>query len=170
MDALDQLRDRLNTNDHQLWLLIGLCVATIFTIEAVEEAVEGAWPHQRRMTRMDVSEQRAHQIWALVALLVLPAAILAVLNVTMMVWKDVPQTDNMRTGGILLAIGWVLFMLASVDRLRVRRLITRAGPVFPIAIAFVLAVSITLLLTAFLDVRPDMDTIRDALPMIGNDT
>ena len=168
MNWLDDLRDRLNTDDHQLWLLIGLCVALIATLEAVEEAVEGAWPHQRRMSRMDVGEQRAHQVWALVALLVLPGVLLALANVAMIVWKDVPQSDEMRTGGALLAIGWVLFLLASIDRLRVRRLITRAGPVFPIALIFVLAVAIALLLTAFLDVRPDIDTIRDALPLIGD--
>lgn len=167
MNSFDEFKDRLNTSDHQLWLLIGLCVAVIFTIEAVEEAVEGAWPHQRRMTRMDVGEQRAHQVWALVALLVIPAALLALLNVTMIVWKDVPQTDEMRTGGALLAIGWVMFLLASIDRLRMRRLITRAGPIFPIALVFVLSVAIALLLTAFLDIRPDINTVRDALPLIG---
>jgi hypothetical protein len=59
-------------------------------------------------------------------------------------------------------------LLASVDALRMRRLIARAGPVFPIALVVVLAAAIALLLSAFLDVRPSMDTVKDALPIIGN--
>jgi uncharacterized BrkB/YihY/UPF0761 family membrane protein len=165
---LDEVKDRLHTDNHQLWLLIGLCLAVLATMEAVQEAVEGAWPHQRRVSRMDVGERRAHPVWALVALMILPAAILAVFNVGMMVWKDVPRTDEMTTGGALLGIGWVLFLLASVDALRMRRLIARAGPVFPIALVVVLAAAIALLLSAFLDVRPSMDTVKDALPIIGN--
>jgi len=68
-----------------MWLLIGLCVAMVLTLEVVEEAVEGAWPHQRRTHQMDLGQQRAHQVWALVALMILPAGILALLNVVMMV-------------------------------------------------------------------------------------
>ena len=70
MNSFDDLQERLHTSDHQLWLLIGLCVALLATIEAVGEAVEGAWPHQRRVTSMDIGEQRAHPVWALVALAV----------------------------------------------------------------------------------------------------
>jgi hypothetical protein len=170
MNSFDDLKERLHTSDHQLWLLIGLCVALIATIEAVGEAVEGAWPHQRRLTSMDIGEQRAHPVWALVALMILPAALLAVFNVGMMVWKDVPQTDEMATGGALLAIGWVLFLLASIESLRLRPLIARAGPVFPIALVVVLAAAIALLLSAFLDIRPSIDTIRDAIPILATDT
>ena len=166
---MDELRNRLNTDDHQLWLLIGLCAAVILTIEAVEEAVVGAWPHQRRLTRMGPGEQRAHPVWALAAILVVPAAVLAVLNVGMMVWKDVPQTDQMTTGGTLLAIGWVAFLLASVDRLRVRALFGRAGPALPAAIVVLLAAAIALMLASFLEIRPSIETVRDAIPYLGNE-
>jgi uncharacterized BrkB/YihY/UPF0761 family membrane protein len=170
MTSWDELRDRLHTDNHELWLLIGLCVAVIATMEAVQEAVEGAWPHQRRVARMEVGEQRAQSVWAVVALLVLPAALLAVGNVGMIVWKDVARSDEMTTGGALLGIGWVLFILASVDRLRLRRLIARAGPVFPIALVAVLVAAIALLLSAFLEVRPSVDTIRDAIPLLREDS
>jgi hypothetical protein len=139
------------------------------TIEVVEEAVEGAWPHQRRTSRMALGERRAHQVWALVALMILPAGLLAVMNVGMMVWKDVQETDTLRTGGLLLGVAWVTFILANVDRLRLRRLIAKAGPALPIALVAMLAVAIVLLLSAFLDVRPSIDTIRDALPYMNKD-
>lgn len=170
MNSFDDLRERLHTSDQQLWLLIGLCVALLATIEAVGEAVEGAWPHQRRLSSMDIGERRAHPVWALVALLILPAALLALGNVGMMVWKDVPQTDEMTTGGALLAIGWVLFLLASIENLRVRPLIARAGPVFPISLVVILAAAIVLLFSAFLDVRPSIDTLRDAIPFLAENT
>jgi hypothetical protein len=170
MSSLDGIRDKFNTSDHQLWLLIGLCVAVVATIEVVEEAIEGVWPHQRRMSRMEIGEQRAHQVWALVALLVLPAAVLAAANVGMMVWKDAPNTDEIRTGGALLGIGWILFLIASIDRLRFRRIIGRAGPILPIALVVMLGISIALLLSAFLDVRPDIDTVRNALPYLKTDS
>ena len=166
MDSLDDLKDRLNTDDHRLWVFIGLCVAVVATLEAVEEAVEGAWPHQRRMTRMQVGEQRAHQVWALAAIMVIPAALLALANVGMMLWKDVPRTEEMNTGFILLAVGWVVFILASVDRLRFRSLIARAGPVVPLAVAVTLLAAIALLLSAFWEIKPTMDMIRDALPFV----
>jgi hypothetical protein len=170
MPSWDELQDRLHTSDHALWLLIALCVAVIVTIEAVQEAVEGAWPHQRRVTRMAVGEQRAQSVWATVALLILPAALLSVANVGMIVWKDVTRSDEMTTGGALLGIGWVLFLLATVDRLRLRPLIAKAGPVFPIALVAVLVAAIALLLSAFLEIRPSVDTIRDAIPLLSDDS
>lgn len=164
---MDELRARLNTDDQQLWLLIGLCLALILTIEAVEEAVVGAWPHQRRLTRMRPDEQRAHPVWGVAAILVVPAAVLAVLNVAMIVWKDVPQTDQMTTGGTLLAIGWVAFLLAAVDRLQVRSLLRRAGPALPAAVVVLLAAAIALLLASFLEIRPSIEEVREAIPYLG---
>jgi hypothetical protein len=156
----------LHTNDHQLWLLIGVCIAMIFTIQAVEEAVEGAWPHQRRVTSMAMPERRAHPIWGVVALLVLPGAVLAVLNLAVIAWKELPRTDTLVLGGILLGAGWVIFLMSSVDRLRVRRLFTSAGPAAPFVLALILIVADLLLLISFLDIRPTVDAVRDALPSL----
>ena len=159
---LDDLRNTLNTDDRQLWLLIGLCVAFLLTMEAVE----GAWPHERRTRRMQIGQQRGQPFWALVALLVLPGALLAILNVAMVVWKDVPRTDAMLTGGLLLGIGWVLFVLGSVDRLRLRAFLTQGGPALPLVLTAVLLIACALLLSSFWDIRPSVDTIREALPAI----
>jgi hypothetical protein len=158
--------DELHTDNHQLWLLIGVCLLMVFTIEAVEEAVEGAWPHQRRVTRMAMPERRAHPIWGVVALLILPGAVLAVLNLAVVAWKELPRTDNLVLGGILLGSGWVIFLLNSIDRLRVRRMFAAAGPAAPFALALILIVADLLLLTSFLDIRPSIHAVRDALPSL----
>jgi hypothetical protein len=75
----------------------------------------------------------------------------------------------MVTGGTLLAIGWVTFLLASIDRLRLRGLLGRAGPALPAALVVVLAAATALLLASFLEIRPTMDTVRDAIPYLGED-
>ena len=58
MSLFDDLKDRLHTSDHQLWLLIGLCVALLVTWRRCRRPLRARWPHQRRLTRMDLSEQR----------------------------------------------------------------------------------------------------------------
>lgn len=156
----------LHTDNHQLWLLIAVCVAMIFTIQAVEEAVEGAWPHQRRVAGMAMPERRAHPVWGVVALLVLPGAVLAVANLAVIAWQELERTDTLVLGGILLGAGWTIFLLSSVDSLRVRRLFTSAGPAAPFALALILVVADLLLLIAFLDIRPTVEAVRDALPSL----
>ncbi|MCC6791170.1 MAG: hypothetical protein IT336_05770 [Thermomicrobiales bacterium] len=158
--------DWMHTDNHQLWLLIAVCVAMIFTIQAVEEAVEGAWPHQRRPTGMAIPERRAHPVWGVVALLILPGAVLAVANLAVIAWQELERTDTLMLGGILLAAGWVIFLLGSMDNLRVRRLVTSAGPSAPLALALILLVADLLLLIAFLDIRPTVEAVRDALPSL----
>lgn len=163
---MPDLPDVLRANNHVLWLMIGLCVAMAFTLEAVEEAVDGAWPHQRRPTRMGMGERRAQPVWGVVALLILPAALLAILTLGVMAWRGEPRSDELLYGGILLGVGWVLFLLANVDRLRVRRLFVAIGPVAPIALVLVLLVANLLLLIAFTDIRPSIDAVRNALPSL----
>ena len=163
---MPELPEFLHTDNHQLWLLIGVCIAMIFTIQAVEEAVEGAWPHQRRVTSMAMPERRAQSVWGIVALLVLPGAILTVLNLAVVAWKELPRTDTLVLGGILLGAGWVVFLLSSVDQLRVRRIFIAAGPAAPFALALILVVADLLLLISFLDIRPTVDAVRDALPSL----
>ena len=156
----------LQTDNRQLWLLIGVCLAMVFTIEAVEEAVEGAWPHQRRPTRMAMTERRAHPLWGIVALLVLPGALLTVLNLAVIAWRELPRTDTLVLGGILLGVGWAVFLLSSIDRLRLRRALQAAGPAAPLVLAVILIAADLLLLIAFLDIRPSVESVREALPSL----
>ena len=158
-----KISDFLRTGDHQLWLLIGVGVAMIFTLEAVEEAVEGAWPHQRRASTMARSEQVAHPIWGVVAALVLPGALLEIAILTVMAWKHVAQPENLVVASIMLGIGWTLFMLASIDRFRLRGMLVSAGAAAPLVLAAVLLAADFLLLVAFTDIRPSVQSVRDAL-------
>ena len=158
-----KVSDFLRTNDHQLWLLIGVSVAMIFTLEAVEEAVEGAWPHQRRTASMSRSERVAHPVWGVVAALVLPGALLEIAILAVMAWKHVDRPETLVIGSIMLGIGWVLFMLASIDRLKLRGMMVAAGAAAPFALAAVLLIADFLLVVAFTDIRPSVDSVREAV-------
>jgi hypothetical protein len=157
----------LQTDNRQLWLLIGLCLMMILTIEAVEEAVEGAWPHQRRPARIAPRARGMQTVWGAIALLVLPGVVLAILNLGMMVWKDVARPETLALGGVFLGVGWALFLLGSIDRLRLRDFIGQVGFAGAVALALVLLVADVLLLIAFLDIRPSLDTIKEALPFVS---
>jgi uncharacterized membrane protein YdjX (TVP38/TMEM64 family) len=74
------------------------------------------------------------------------------------------RSDTLALGGLLLGAGWVVFMLSSIDRLRVRRFLTAAGQAAPLVLALILLAADVLLLIAFLDIRPSIESVRDALP------
>ncbi|HEY7035662.1 MAG TPA: hypothetical protein VH482_30250 [Thermomicrobiales bacterium] len=163
---MPDLPNLFHGDNRLLWLLIGVCLAMVLTIEAVEAAVEGTWPHQRRPTRMLPRERSAHAIWGVVALLVLPGALLEILNLGVLVWRKLEHTQTQVLGSIFVGIGWGIFLLASSDRLPVRRYLATVGPVAPIALLGVLLFGDVLLLIAFLDIRPSVDEVRDAIPVL----
>ncbi len=167
---LDDLRAFLRFDNSTLWILIGLCVATVFTLQAVEESVEGAWPHARRPARMPARSPGFGGAWSLVALLVLPGLLLGILNVVVLIWQDLERTDLQVLGSIFVGLGWVLFMAASRDRIPIRRFVGNLGTVGPVALVLVLVLGDVLLTIALFDVLPSMDEVRDALPFVSDST
>ena len=109
------------------------------------------------------SEQIAHPFWAVVAALVLPGAVLLMGILGVMAWKQVDRPETLVIGGIMLGIGWALFMFASIDRLRLRGTMVAAGVAAPLALAAVLLIADFLLLVAFTDIRPSVQSVHDAV-------
>jgi len=163
---MPDIPDVLQPNNHPLWLLIGVSLAMVFTLQAVQEAVEGAWPHERRATRMMPQQRSAQHIWALDALLVLLGGVLLLLNLAILAWKDLPRSETHLIGSLLLGVCWVLFLLISFDRLGLRSYLTAMGPVAPLAVMVILIVANVMLAIALVDIRPSMDDVREALPVI----
>jgi hypothetical protein len=145
------------------WLLIGLAIALLLTVQAIETAVEGAWPHQRRATRMRSGARLVQLSWGIVALLVLPAALLMIGIVSLVLWRDIDRPDQVTIGAVLAGIGWFLFLVFSLDWLRLGRLFSNLGLIGPIALLCLLLVGDILLLTAFLDMLPPWDEVFEAL-------
>jgi hypothetical protein len=166
--SFEEIRDVLRLDDSRVWLLIGLCVALVFTIQSVETATEGAWPHQRRPARMARQARSAQGAWGAVALLLLPGIVLGILNVAVLLWRNLPHAQAQLLGGFLVGLIWVIFVGASVNFLGMGRLLRQGGPAGPLALLVLVVAGDLLLLAGLLEVLPDTDVIRNAIPGLGN--
>jgi hypothetical protein len=166
--SFEEIRDVLRLDDSRVWLLIGLCVALVFTIQSVETATEGAWPHQRRPARMARQARSAQGAWGAVALLLLPGIVLGILNVAVLLWRNLPHVQAQLLGGFLVGLIWVIFVGASVNFLGMGRLLRQGGPAGPLALLVLIVAGDLLLLAGLLDVLPDIDVIRSAIPGLGD--
>jgi hypothetical protein len=149
-------------DDRLWWLLIGLCVALLLTVQGIETALEGAWPHQRRTSRLLPRERSVQVSWGLVALLVIPAALLLIGNVAILIWRNPERPDQLVPGSVLVGIGWALFLIFSLNMLRLGRLFSNLGLIGPFALVLLLILGDVLLLSAFLDILPDWDVVMDS--------
>lgn len=164
MPDLSWDRIPLGPFDNRLWwLLIALGVALLLTVQAIETAVEGAWPHQRRTSRMRSGERIVQISWGVVALLVLPAALLMIGIVSVLLWKNPDHPDQLVLGSVLAGLGWLLFLLFSLNVLKLGKLFGNLGIIGPIVLLLLLLVGDVLLLTSFLDILPPWDEVTDGL-------
>ena len=149
-------------DDRLWWLLIGLCVALLLTVQGIETALEGAWPHHRRTSSLIPCERGVQISWGLVAMLVIPAALLLIGNVAILIWRNPDRPDQLVPGSVLVAIGWVLFLIFSLNVLRLGKLFGNLGLIGPFALVILLALGDVLLLSAFLDIVPDWQVVRES--------
>jgi hypothetical protein len=105
--------------------------------------------------------------WSWVALLLLPGLLLAVLNLAVVVWRDLPDSRVMLLGGFFVGLAWLVFVLVGANVLGLGRFMGQVGPVGPAALMAVLLVGDLLLLIALLDILPGLDEMRAALPLPG---
>lgn len=166
--SLDEIREVLRLGDSRIWLLIGLCVALVFTIQSVETATEGAWPHQRRPARMAPQARTAQGAWGAVALLLLPGIVLGILNVAILLWRGFPHTQAQFLGGLLVGLIWVIFVGASANVLGMGRLLQQGGPAGPLALLVLVVAGDVLLVAGLLTVLPDLEVFRNAIPIVGD--
>ena len=163
---MPDLPDSLNTDNHLLWVLIGVCIAMVLTLDAVQAAVEGAWPHQHRPSQLLPHERTAQSIWGIVAVLIIAGGLLFITNLGILLWQDEKHGDGLVLGSILLGVAWVIFLLTSIDSLGIRRYLSSIGPSAPLAVMVVLIAAAVLLVLSLLDIVPPWDEFEDALPII----
>lgn len=163
---MPDLPDSLNTDNHLLWVLIGVSIAMVLTLDAVQGAVEGAWPHQHRPARLLPHERTAQSIWGVVAVLIIAGGLLLITNLGILLWQELDYSDDLVLGGILLAVGWVLFLFMSIESLGIRRYLSSIGPTAPMAVLVVLIAAIVLLVLSLLEIMPPWEEFEDALPII----
>ena len=163
---MPDIPDSLNTDNHLLWVLVGVCVAMVLTLDAVQTAVDGAWPHQRRPSRLLPHERTAQSIWGIVAVLIIAGGLLLITDLGILLWQDVDNGDGLVLGSILLGVAWVIFLLMSVEAFGIRRYLSSIGPTAPLAVLVVLISAIVLLILTLLDIVPPWEEFEDALPVI----
>lgn len=163
---INELRDTVSGFDGTVWALLGLCVVTIATLQVVETAIEGAWPHQTRVSRLPAGARRGQSLWGIAAGLLLPGLLLAIANLAIMVWKDLDASETFTTGMIVLGVGWLIFVLASTERTPVGSYLRQLGMAGPLTVTILLLASDVLLLGTLLDIWPPLDDFREALPFI----
>ena len=162
---MDAIRNVFDSVDIRIWGLAVLALATVLTLQAVETAVDGAWPHQRRAGRMPVAARGGQRGWAVSGLLLLVALLLAMLNLAVVAWKDLNLDATQTAGALLVGVAWLLFLLATTDRTPFGRYLRQLGPAGPSALSILTLAGGVLLLIAFLNVLPPLHEVRDALPV-----
>jgi len=176
-DVFDFDRIPLGPFDTRLWwLLIAIAVALLLTLQAIETAVEGAWPHQRRPNAYLPGARGVRTTWAMVAILVIPGALAAIGSVAALIWLDIEAPNGLELGGTLLAIGWVLFLLFGLNVFGLGGLIRNLGVIGPLALLALLLASDILLIVTLLDILPEWSVVwsaiengvRDLLPFLDD--
>lgn len=145
------------------WLLIGLIIGLLFTLQGLETAVEGAWPHQRRDNEYVPGARGVKPAWAFAAILIIPGALALIGTVIVMIWQDIAAPDGVTLGGWLLAFGWALFLIFGLNLFGLGRLLGTLGMIGPLAIGFVLLIADALLIVTLLDIMPEWDVIWSSL-------
>ncbi len=145
------------------WLLIALFIALLFTIQSVESALDGAWPHQRRPSSFRPGARAVQAGWAVVSLLLIPGGLLAIANVAVAMWQNSGRTDAQVLGGWLLGISWLVFIIGSRNLFGFSRVLDVIGISGTLVLVLLLLIAAVLLLSALLETLPDWQTIRDGL-------
>lgn len=145
------------------WLLILVVVALLFSLQALETAVEGAWPHQRRDNEYIPGARGVKGAWALAAILIIPGGLALIGIISVLIWRETDYPDGFMLGGWLLALGWLLFMLFGLNVAGLGRILGTLGMLGPLAIAFILIAANLILIVTFLDILPSWDITSAAI-------
>jgi hypothetical protein len=145
------------------WLLIGISVILLVTLQGLETAVEGTWPHQRRDNEYIPGVRGVKPAWAFAAILIIPGALAMIGIVAVIIWLDIDAPEGLNLGGALLALGWLLFLIFGLNLLGLGRVLGTLGAFGPIAIGIVLLVADGLLIVTLMDVLPSWDVVEESL-------
>ena len=149
--------------DLWLWLLVLVSALLLVTIELTEDYLEQGWPRVRRPADGWVSSDSVRLLWTAVGILVFPGIVLLLVNLAVIVWRELGMTPVLLLGSILLAFGWAAYLLLVSQIAGVDQYLESIGITLPLAIVAVLFVSDLLLLVSLISVLPDV-SLREILP------
>jgi hypothetical protein len=140
--------------DTRLWLLIGLSIAMLFTIEAIEDYVEGTWPQMRRPNSGAGAIGHSRSLWVGVALLVLPGLVLTILNLAILLWQNLTFSNMELLGTIFVVVGWLLFLATTINLGGIGTYFEDVGFVAPLSLVMILLIGDLLLFLSLIDIFP----------------
>lgn len=145
------------------WLLIVVIVALLYSLQALETAVEGAWPHQRRDNEYIPGARGVKGAWAFAAILIIPASVALIGIISVIMWRDISYPDGFALGGWLLALGWALFIVFGLNIGGMGKILGTLGMLGPLAIAFILIAANFILIITLRDILPPWDIVRTGI-------
>lgn len=149
--------------DLWLWLLVLVSALLLVTIELTEDYLEQGWPRIRRPADGWASSDSVHLLWTAVGMLVFPGIVLLLMNLAVIVWRELGMTLVLLLGSILLAFGWLAYLLLISQIGGVDQYLESIGITLPLAIVAVLLVGDLLLLVSLITVLPDV-SLRGIVP------
>lgn len=145
------------------WLLIGVFIILLVTLQGLEAAVEGTWPHQRRDNEYIPGVRGVKPAWAFAAILIIPGALAVIGIAAVIIWLDIRVPQGLNLGGALFALGWILFLIFGLNLFGLGRVLGTLGVFGPIAIGILLLVADGLLIVTLMDVLPAWEVIEESL-------
>jgi hypothetical protein len=149
--------------DLRLWLLVLVSALLLVTIELTEDYLERSWPRVRRPADGWASSEGVRQLWTVVGALVFPGIVLLLLNLAVLVWRDLSLAPVLVLGGMLIGLGWAGYLLLISQIGGLDDYLEGIGATLPLALMAVLLVGDLLLLIALLSSLPDV-SLRRLLP------
>ncbi|MCX7624240.1 MAG: hypothetical protein N2Z82_10890, partial [Thermomicrobium sp.] len=98
--------------DLKVWLLVVVSALLLVTIELTEDYLERGWPRVRRPANGWASSEGVRLLWMMVGIAVFPGIVLLLLNLALLVWRDVPASPVLLLGAALTGLGWVLYLVS----------------------------------------------------------
>lgn len=144
------------TLDLRLWLLILVSALLLVTIEMTEDYLEQGGPRVRRPADGWVSTEGVRLFWTAVGAVVFPGIVLLLLNLALAIWRQVGWTPLLVLGSVLIAIGWMFYLMLVSQVGGIDTYLESIGIVLPLALIAVILLGDLLLLITFFTALPDV--------------
>lgn len=142
--------------DLRLWVLIMVSALLLVTIELTEDYLEQGWPRVRRPADGWTSSEGVRLLWTMLGLLVFPGIVFLLANLALLVWRNVAWPALLLVGGVLLGIGWIVYLVLVSQLAGLDDYLESVGIPLPLALLAIVLLGDLFLLLTLLDLVPDV--------------
>ncbi len=142
--------------DLRLWVLIMVSALLLVTIELTEDYLEQGWPRVRRPADGWTSSEGVRLLWTMLGLLVFPGIVFLLANLALLVWRNVAWPALLLVGGVLLGIGWIVYLVLVSQLAGLDDYLESVGIPLPLALLAIVLLGDLFLVLTLLDLVPDV--------------